>query len=52
MNVIAFILGIVAVVLFVFDGVRTKAPLPWGLAAFAAMVMAQWLIGADDLITL
>lgn len=44
MNVLALILGIVAVVLFVIEGVRTKALAPWGLAALTAMVMVQWLV--------
>lgn len=52
MNPVALILIIVAIVLFVVEGVRTKALVPWGLAAFAAAVAAQWLIETSDAITL
>lgn len=48
MNLVALLLGVVALVLLVVEAVRTRALGWWGLAAAVAMVMAQWLIETND----
>lgn len=56
MNLLALLLGILALLLFLIEGFRPKvqAPawtlLPFGLAAFVGMFMAQWLISTTNLI--
>lgn len=56
MNLLALLLGIVALLLFLIEGFRPKvqaptwALLPFGLAAFVGMFVAQWLMTTSNLI--
>lgn len=43
MPLLALIAGIVALVVFIIEGVRTKALIPWGFVALTAMFILLYL---------